>query len=268
MISNKFLYRSLHHLYPETDGKPIAENTLQFEWIVLIKLGLEACFVHDPNIFIAGDLFWYPVEGNNKIRLAPDVLVALGRPKGHRGSYLQWMEDNIPPQIVFEVLSPGNRAAEMQRKFAFYETYGVKEYYIFDPDRKRFSAYLRQGDQLLPVEKERLHDFVSPLLQVRFVWHKEDFHLYEPSGKRFLSYLELVEAQEKAWERLDENKKQLAGLKNQLKESAAVAEQESKRADFEAQRAEQEAQRAEQETLKARKLAARLKELGIDPDAI
>ena len=28
--------------YPDTDGKPMAENTLQFEWIVKIKEGLDA----------------------------------------------------------------------------------------------------------------------------------------------------------------------------------------------------------------------------------
>lgn len=52
-------------------------------------------------------LLWYPVESHPEIRTAPDVLVVFGRPKGHRGSYKQWEEDNIPPQVVFEILSPG-----------------------------------------------------------------------------------------------------------------------------------------------------------------
>jgi Uma2 family endonuclease len=56
-------------------------------------------------------------------------MVAIGRPKGRRDSYLQWNEGNIPPQVIFEVLSPGNRAAEMENKFAFYQKYGVEEYY-------------------------------------------------------------------------------------------------------------------------------------------
>src|SRR5205809_3637619 len=93
--------------YPESDGLPMAENTKQFRWIVTIEGGVDALFREDPNVFVAGDLLWYPVEGNNTIRTAPDVLVAFGRPKGDRGSYLQWLEDNIAPQVVFEVLSPG-----------------------------------------------------------------------------------------------------------------------------------------------------------------
>src|ERR1700730_6507681 len=85
--------------YPESDGKPMADNTKQFEYITTIKGGLEAQYRNDPNVFVAGDLLWYPVEGNPSIRIAPDVMVAFGRPKGHRGSYLQWKEGGIAPQV-------------------------------------------------------------------------------------------------------------------------------------------------------------------------
>ena len=120
--------------YPDDDGQPMSDNTLQFKWIVLIKEGLETLFRHDPNVFVAGDLLWYPEEGKPKVRQAPDVMVVLGRPKGEHGSYKQWEEDGIAPQVVFEVLSPGNRLDEMLRKFRFYEKYGVEEYYIYNPD--------------------------------------------------------------------------------------------------------------------------------------
>ena len=56
-------------------------------------------------------------------------MVVLGRPKRHRGSYKQWEEEDIPPQVVFEVASPGNTQAEWDAKLAFYEQYGVLEYY-------------------------------------------------------------------------------------------------------------------------------------------
>ena len=92
--------------YPETDGKPMAENTKQYEWIVRIQGSLD-CRV---DALVAGDLFWYPVRGKPKIVLAPDVMVAIGRPKGHRGSYRQWEEAGVSPQVVFEILSPSNTA--------------------------------------------------------------------------------------------------------------------------------------------------------------
>ena len=59
-------------------------------------------------MFIAGDMLWYPVARNTSIRQAPDVMVVFGRPKGDRGSYIQTQEEDIAPQVVFEILSPGN----------------------------------------------------------------------------------------------------------------------------------------------------------------
>jgi Uma2 family endonuclease len=70
---------------------------------------------------VAANLLWYAVEGKPAIRGAPDIFVVFGRPKRLRGSYKQWEEGGIAPQVVFEILSPGNRPGEMQRKFAFYE---------------------------------------------------------------------------------------------------------------------------------------------------
>lgn len=118
-------------IYPDSDGQPMADNTEQFEWIVLLKENLECLFAKDPNVFVGGDLLWYPVEGHPEIRVAPDVMVALGRPKGKRGSYRQWQENNQPPQVVFEILSPGNTLKEMAKKLKFYDHHGVEEYYIY-----------------------------------------------------------------------------------------------------------------------------------------
>src|SRR5262249_9522600 len=112
-------------VYPDSDGRPMADNTEQFRWIVVLRDNLDA-FLPD---FVAGDLLGDPVEGHRKIRVAPDVLVAGGGPKGRRGSYRQWEEDGVTPQVVFEVLSPDNTPAEMALKLAFYDQHGVREYY-------------------------------------------------------------------------------------------------------------------------------------------
>ena len=121
-------------IYPDSDGNPMADNTGQFRWIATIKANLDWLFAENDQVFVAGDLLWYPLEGDNKKRQAPDIMVVFGRPKGDRGSYQQWKEDNIAPQVVFEILSPGNTQAEMNRKLLFYEHHGVEEYYIYDPN--------------------------------------------------------------------------------------------------------------------------------------
>jgi hypothetical protein len=52
-------------IYPDNNGEPMSNNTEQFRLIVEIKENLELLFADDPNVFVAGDLVWYPVEGNN-----------------------------------------------------------------------------------------------------------------------------------------------------------------------------------------------------------
>ena len=214
--------------YPESDGQPLADNTLQWEWIATIKGGLDVVFMDDPNVFIAGDLLWYPEEGNNVLRVAPDVLVAFGRPKGHRRSYLQWLENHVAPQVVFEILSHSNRGPELLRKFRFYEHYGVEEYYIHDPDEAVVSGWIRRDGAL--VEIPQMQGWKSPRLGVRFEMDSGELRLYGPDGKPFATYVEMYQ--------------QVGG---------------------ERQRAEQERQRAEQERQRADRLAAQLAALGAKP---
>jgi Uma2 family endonuclease len=175
--------------YPDSDGQPIADNTKQFRWIVVIKENLELLYVADPQVFVAGDLQWYSVEGDNTIRQAPDAMVVVGRPKGDRGSYRQWQEDNLAPQVVFEILSPGNRVGEMLRKLGFYDRHGVEEYYIYDSDTLELTGLLR-GEQGLEVI-EAINGWVSPRLQIRFQIIDQGLEIYRPDGQRFLTYSEL-----------------------------------------------------------------------------
>jgi Uma2 family endonuclease len=223
-------------IYPDSDGQPMADNTKQFELIVLIKKNLDLLFANDPNVFVAGDLLWYPVEGNNKTRIAPDTMVVFGRPKGDRGSYQQWREDNIPPQVVFEILSPGNTVIEMVKKSKLYERYGVEEYYLYDPERSELTGWLRSGSELEEIEEIR--GWTSPRLGIRFDLSDGELVIYRPDGERFATYFELAQQKEQAQQ---------------------LAEQER-------QRAEQERQRAEQAETKLQNLLTRLQEQGINLD--
>lgn len=232
-------------IYPDSDGQPMADNTKQFELIVLIKKNLDLLFANEPNVFVAGDLLWYPVEGDNKTRIAPDAMVAFGRPKGDRGSYQQWREDNIPPQVVFEILSPGNTIKEMSKKFKFYERYGVEEYYLYNPDRVDLAGWLRSGEQLEIIEE--MAGWVSPRLGVRFELEAGELVIYRPDGQRFATYLEL--AQQREQERLEKEQAQQLAVEQQ-------------------QRAESAETLLEQERARSQALLARLQELGINPDLL
>jgi Uma2 family endonuclease len=215
--------------YPDSDGQPMADNTKQFRWIVVIKENLDLLFAEHSEVFVAGDLLWYPVEGDNTIRQAPDVMVVMGRPKGDRGSYRQWQEGGLAPQVVFEILPPGNRFGEMLRKLGFYDRHGVEEYYIYHPDKLELTGLQRREAGLQVIEE--MNGWVSPRLQIRFQMTDGGLEIYRPDGQRFLTSIELGQ---------------------QL-------EQERQRADQEQARAEQARQRAEC-------LAEQLRAAGLEPD--
>jgi Uma2 family endonuclease len=200
--------------YPDSDGKPMADNTEQFRWIVLIKENLEILFADDPNVFVAGDLLWYPVKSRLISPVAPDAMVAFGRPKGRRGSYKQWEEENIAPQAVFEILSLSNNASEMERKLEFYDTYGVQEYYQYDPDANTLEGWIRRGENLMPIET--MNGWVSPLLGVRFEMGTVPMQIYRPDGKRFLSPVELDQWAEQESQRADNAERSLQAAAGRL----------------------------------------------------
>ncbi|WP_414546003.1 Uma2 family endonuclease [Nostoc sp. CCY0012] len=210
-------------IYPDSDGQPMADNTKQFELIVLIKKNLDLLFANDPHVFVAGDLLWYPVEGSNTTRRAPDAMVVFGRPKQDRGSYLQWREDNIPPQVVFEILSPGNSAKEMIAKYKFYERYGVEEYYLYDPDTSELSGWLRSGNELTEIPE--MSGWVSPRLGIRFELSDGELLIYRPNGQRFLSYEELDQQREQERQRAEQAEAELQALRALLQERGINPEQ-------------------------------------------
>ncbi|MGE0887569.1 MAG: Uma2 family endonuclease [Blastocatellales bacterium] len=208
-------------IYPDSDGKPMAENTRQYQYIVMLHTGIDSHFSNDPNVFVAADLLWYAVEGWPSIRCAPDVMVAFGRPKGHRGSYKQWAEGGIAPQVAIEILSPGNTQAEMKEKRAFYERYGVEEYIEYDPDNGTLEVWERKDRKLMPVVFGR--EWKSPRLGITLKLEDDGaLSAFHPDGRKFLTAVEL---------------------------------------DALAQQAEQQRQRAD-------RLAAKLRELGIDPETL
>ncbi len=199
-------------VYPDSDGQPMSDNTLQFQWIVLLKENLDAL----RDDFVAGDLLWYPVEGRPEIRIGPDVLVAVGRPKGYRGSYKTWVEGKAP-EVVVEVLSPSNSAREMMRKGAFYGKHGARELIVVDPDAHEGWALIFGADGI-EAEVPSLDGWTSPTLGIRFAREDGELRVYGPGGERFIH----------------------------LAEAKAQAAREAERAE---------------------RLAQRLRELGVDPDA-
>lgn len=230
-------------VYPESDGLPMADDTLQWDWMVKIVGELREQYA-GQEVFVAGNLFWYPMEGDPATVAAPDALVCFGRPPGHRRSYQQWREGGVAPRVVFEVLSHSNTDDEMADKLDFYDRHGPAEYYVIDPYTHTYEAFVRRRGRLVPVPPSRLNGYVSPALGIRFVVGDGELTLLTPDGRPFQS-------------REDRE----AELADELRRRADEAESERQRAESERQR------RLATEAARDR-LAAKLRELGIDPDAV
>jgi hypothetical protein len=168
---------------PSSDGLPITWTSTHRKWMIYLKEGIQSYFEDRDDAFVAGDLSWYPVEGKPTVAVAPDVFVAMGRPRGDLSSYTQWEEDNVAPQVVFEVLSEGS---------------AVLEYVIYDPNAGVLDVRLRDGaGGLIPLEDSQ--GWTSGVLGLSF-WVSPDGELSitMPSGKRILHPQKMAAARREA----------------------------------------------------------------------
>jgi Uma2 family endonuclease len=232
--------------YPDSDGEPMADNTEQYDLMVLLRENLD--LLH-PTAFVAANLFWYPVEGHPEVRLAPDVMVAFGRPKGRRGSYRTWDEGGVVPQVVIEIWSPANTFPEQLRKHQFYERHGVEEFILYDQVRHTLAVWVRQGTVLAPVGVEE--GWASPRLGLRFTPLGDALQVTRLDGRPLRSHAALAADADAA------------------EQKAEAAEQKAEAAEQKAEAAEQKAEAAEQKAAAALSerdaLLARLRAAGIDP---
>jgi Uma2 family endonuclease len=178
--------------------------------------------------------------GEGQPAIVPDALVSLDVelaadlwPKPNR-SYFIWRFGK-PPDAVVEIVS-NREGGELERKRERYARLGVAYYVVFDPQRllgeEALRCYELRGRTYAPCAENWLGDIG---LGVR-LWEGE------------------YEGVKAVWLRWCDREG------NVIPTGAELAEAERQRAEAERQRAEAERQRAE-------RLAARLRALGIDPDA-
>ena len=236
------------------------QTDLHLRWISTIKGNLDSIFRKKTDVYVAGDIYWYMDEMQPTLRASPDVMVAFGRPRQERSTYKQWEEEDIAPQVVFEILSKSNTKKEMKDKLALYEKYGVQEYYLYNPVNNQFYAWLRDeiSDRLC-IELV-MPDLVSPLLGIRLEIQSDALHIYRPEGIEFVTFVqqdEINEAvqEELCQERLAKAAAQALAEQERLAKAAAQALAEQERL------AKEEAQLlAEQERLAKEEAQTRARE--------
>ena len=107
----------------------------------------------------------------------------------------------------------------MALKLQFYSRFGVEEYYLYDPDRNDLTGWQRDDTGLTVIEC--LDGWISPRLGVRFVFAEPELEVIRPDGKRFLSYVELMEQRDEIEQQRDEIEQQRDEIEQQRDRMAA-----------------------------------------------
>ncbi|QDH79551.1 Uma2 family endonuclease [Echinicola soli] len=79
------------------------------------------------------------------------------------------------PDLVVEILSPGNNRLELQNKYEVYEEGGVKEYWIIHPDEQTLLVYTLVKGKYVPSQLMTSGDIVRPKAVDGFELDLEDF---------------------------------------------------------------------------------------------
>jgi Uma2 family endonuclease len=244
-------------LYPESDGKPMAETDIHRALMVDLIDALSVRYQDQPRVYVTGNLLLYFEEGKPQSVVSPDLMVVFGVPKGPRRIYKLW-EEGKGPDFVLELTSRSTHREDLGFKRTLYEELGVREYFLFDPEGKRLRpplrGYRRRDGAFQAVSPARSASgslvLASEVLGLELHAEGASCHLVEAATSAYLPTRAQAEA------RRADTERQRADVERQR------AEAERQRAEAERQRAEaerQRAERAEAELARARDEIARLR---------
>jgi Uma2 family endonuclease len=239
-----------HTQLPESDGT-FVKNFQEHPQSILLTDSIEPVLqrLHPDGQFCIGQdsgIYWRMVDPPERGAESPDWFYVPNVPPAldgqFRRSYVLWQEF-IAPLIILEFVS-GNGSEERDKtpwtgKFWIYEQVIRPAFYgIYEVNKASVEVYrhVENHFELLPAN-ERGHHSIGPMGVELGIWQGQYQNLNLPWLRWWTDQGELL----------------LSGA-----ERASQADQRAERAD----------QRAEQAQERAEILAAKLRELGVDPDAI
>ena len=225
---------SLEIVYPESDGKPMAESDLHRDWMVRIIELLKAHFA-GQRVYVSGNLLIYYVEGDPKKCVAPDAFVVKDCDPRRRKIYKLW-EEGKPPNFVLETTSDSTQSEDLQHKMRLYARLGVAEYFLYDPLgdwlEPPLLGYRMVGGGYVPLKPDDQGGMLSEELGIIFRLEN--------------GQLALINSQ--SGQRLQTGSERAAVIENRLQE----AEAEAHEAEVRAQEAEARAKALEDELTRLR----------------
>ena len=233
--------------------EPEMESSLHYMQLLLLVTSLEWAWREQDDFFIGANLTIYFSRQQLKHRdfRGPDFFLVKNTTREPRNSWVVWEEDGRYPDLIIELLSDSTAKVDRTTKRQLYaERFHTPEYFYFSPETLEFAGFKLDYNQYVPLTPNDQGWFWSESLGFFLGIHNGQLRYFSLEGAIIPTPDEAARS-----EIIKAN------------QALARAEYETQRAEEESQRATQEAQRADQEKSRADRLAAKLKELGIDPDA-
>jgi Uma2 family endonuclease len=79
------------------------------------------------------------------------------------------------PDLIVEILSPGNSTVELKHKFTLYESNGVREYWIIHPETQDLLIYSLVDGKYVPSKLFTSGDVVESTVLIGFTLDLEEF---------------------------------------------------------------------------------------------
>ena len=230
-------------IYPESDGKPMAETDTHRDLILLMIDLLRQAF---PDAYVSGNICLYYEEGNPKKMISPDALLCRGQRPQKKRIYRAW-EENAQLDLVVEFSSRSTRREDHHKKKRIYqEILRVPYYVIFDPHALYVNAFeLQEGEYVTLEINEEFRWNLEDLGVQLAVGQETGVRLYDQEGVLIPTRAERAEVRAEA-----------ESLRAQ--EAEARAETETRRVEAESLRAQEAEARAEAEAQPARKMETEL----------
>ncbi len=119
--------------FMESETRPMAETDIHRDQIYYLIEALKIYFNHLEDVYVSGNnLVYYEQDSERKV-FSPDAMICFDVSNKTRHTYKLW-EEKVFPQVIFEVSSRLTWSEDLNRKWLLYQQFGVKEYYVFDPE--------------------------------------------------------------------------------------------------------------------------------------
>jgi Uma2 family endonuclease len=128
-----------------------------------ISKRLEAALIHHVEGSGIGEVFHAPYDVilSDENIVQPDILVV----RKDRSALVGELNLQGAPDIAVEILSPGTRNKDLELKRKIYAAFGIREYWIVDPDADTIEVLvLHEGQYARAVVFGRFDRLSSPLL--------------------------------------------------------------------------------------------------------